>query len=284
MQGAARDPLVDWRPLAQSQRMSWWKPWTWWRRADAARSVPFARWEAVCRRAPWWRELSSAERARLVAYATELRAAWTFTGCGGLALDEANELAIAAQAALLVLGLGPRALLHVSEVLVYPSAVVNPLPRATGGGVISEGLAVLGEAWHRGPVVLAWDAVALALDASEDRHNLVWHEFAHQLDLRDGAADGRPPLEQRVSQQRWYEVLKAAYDALVAADARGRVTVLDGYGATNPAEFFAVATEAFFGRPLELERTRPELYRTLADYYLQDPAARERARETAMRL
>ncbi|MBL8897580.1 MAG: zinc-dependent peptidase, partial [Planctomycetes bacterium] len=97
-------------------------------------------------------------------------------------------------------------------------------------------------------------------------------------------ADGRPPLEQRVPQQRWFEVLKAAYDALVAAEARGRVTVLDGYGATNPAEFFAVATEAFFGRPTELERKRPELYRTLADYYLQDPAARERVRSAPERI
>ncbi|MBL8898437.1 MAG: zinc-dependent peptidase, partial [Planctomycetes bacterium] len=214
--------------------MSWWNPWTWWSRAAAKPSVPFARWEALCRRAPWWRELSSAERERLVAYATELRDDWTFTGCGGLVMDETKELAIAAQAAVLVLGLGPRALLHVSEVLVYPSAVVNPLPSAAGGGVISEGRAVLGESWQRGPVVLAWDAVAIALDANEDRHNLVWHEFAHQLDQRDGAADGRPPLEQRVPQQRWFEVLKAAYDALVAAEARGRVTVLDGYGATNP--------------------------------------------------
>jgi Mlc titration factor MtfA (ptsG expression regulator) len=264
--------------------MSWWNPWTWWRaRESGAPHVDLAPYAALCGRAPWWRVLSREERERLAAHAAELREAWTFTGCGGLVVEEAHELAIAAQAALLVLGLEPRALTHVSEVLVYPSAFKNPLPSAAGGGVIAEGSPRLGEAWHRGPVVLAWDAVAEALDAREDRHNLVWHEFAHQLDLQDGAADGRPPLEQRVSQQRWYEVLKAAYDALRASDAAGRATVLDGYGATNPAEFFAVATEAFFGRPTDLLRVRPELYRTLADYYLQDPAARERVRSDSGR-
>jgi Mlc titration factor MtfA (ptsG expression regulator) len=265
--------------------MSWWKPWT-WGRADPGAELrgAFPRWSAELARAPWWRVLAPDEQQRVVAHGLALHARWQIVGCGGLAIEEEMPIAIAAQAALLVLGLGPRALEHVSEVLLYPSAFESPLPRQHPGGIVSEGTRLLGEAWSKGPVILAWDEVRAGIDAREDRHNLVWHEFAHQLDWSDGAADGRPPLERRVAQTRWYEVLKAAYDALVAADARGRATVLDGYGATNPAEFFAVATEAFFGQPVALRRAQPELYQTLADYFVQDPAARERVREARERI
>ena len=112
-----------------------------------------------------------------------------------------------------------------------------------------------------------------AYDESDGR-NLVLHEFAHKLDLLDGFADGCPPLQGREQHRRWHEVMTAEFAALQAADAVGRATVLDHYGATNPAEFFAVATEAFFEKARDLRARHGELYAALRDYYRQDPAAR----------
>jgi Mlc titration factor MtfA (ptsG expression regulator) len=124
-----------------------------------------------------------------------------------------------------------------------------------------------------GSMVLAWDAARSgALDPSDGK-NLVLHEFAHQLDFEDFAADGMPALVSRHDKRSWAEVMKVEFAALRAADATGIPTLLDSYGATNPAEFFAVATEAFFERPCALQRRHPPLYRELQRFFRQDPAA-----------
>jgi Mlc titration factor MtfA (ptsG expression regulator) len=104
--------------------------------------------------------------------------------------------------------------------------------------------------------------------------NLVFHEFAHQLDMLDGVINGTPPLKDKEQAQRWHKVMTAEYQRLIEASQEGRATLLDEYGTTNEAEFFAVATECFFDKPGPLSHRHPQLYALLAEYYHQDPAAR----------
>jgi hypothetical protein len=132
----------------------------------------------------------------------------------------------------------------------------------------------LGEAWHFGTVILAWDAVLTGGRDTHDGKNVVLHEFAHQLDYLDGVADGTPPLRNRAQYRRWQEVMTAEFARLAAESEHGRPRVLDAYGATNPAEFFAVATECFFEKPMQLRRHHPQLYDILKEYYCQDTGLR----------
>lgn len=201
-------------------------------------------------------------------------------GCGGLALTDAMKVVIAAQACMLVLELPHRLYENVESILVYPSTVLRPARRlrifeAAGAIIENEGTALLGEAHAQGTVVLAWDRV---LRDSRDGHNLVYHEFAHQLDMLDGDADGTPPLASHAERQRWHDVCERAFLRLRAHAERSEPTALDSYGATNEAEFFAVATEHFFDRPLALLHAEPELYDVLRAFYRQDPAALEARR------
>ena len=120
-------------------------------------------------------------------------------------------------------------------------------------------------------VVLSWHDVVHGAACVRDGQNLVLHEFAHQLDQEDGSADGAPILEERSHYLAWARVLSEEYEDLQEAAEKRRKTVLDKYGATNPAEFFAVATECFFEKPRQLSRKHPELYEELKRYYRQDP-------------
>ena len=131
----------------------------------------------------------------------------------------------------------------------------------------------LGESWARGNVVLSWDDVLQGASDIHDGHNLVFHEFAHQLDNESGAAEGAPELPRRSMYIAWARVLGREYEALISSIERNRPTLLNHYGATNPAEFFAVATEYFFERSVELKRLHPELYKTLQSFFQQDPAS-----------
>jgi Mlc titration factor MtfA (ptsG expression regulator) len=125
-------------------------------------------------------------------------------------------------------------------------------------------------------VILSWaDVLEEGRDPSRGQ-NVVYHEFAHQLDMLDGVVDGTPPLQTPAQYRAWREVMTAEYRRLVEASSLGRATLLDQYGATNEAEFFAVATECFFDKPAALERRHPRLYQVLRDYYHQDPAGRVR--------
>jgi MtfA peptidase len=131
----------------------------------------------------------------------------------------------------------------------------------------------LGEAWARGPVVLSWDDVVRGAADVHDGHNVVLHEFAHQLDNESGDGDGAPRLPQRSMYVAWARVLGEEYAHLIDDVAHHRASVLDDYGATSPAEFFAVATECFFEKPTALKRRHPALYAQLQLFYQQDPAA-----------
>ncbi len=187
-----------------------------------------------------------------------------------LEIDDRKRVVIAGYAALLLnrrldLGVYPRT----REIIVRPTSY-NEAYKSHGPGVV--GANRLGEAWYRGPVVLAWSAIRPLLDRHADRHNVIIHEFAHKLDFLDGSTDGTPPLESRVDLLEWARVFTAEFDALVAAADNGTRTVLDKYGATNTAEFFAVATEAFFCFPRRLQREHGALYDCLRDFFRHDPA------------
>lgn len=191
----------------------------------------------------------------------------TWVGCGGLTVDDEMKVTIAAQACLLVLGIDYE--YHydqIQSVLIYRDTYVHP--PEWRGGLIHEGRAIEGEAWHRGPIVLTWGNTK---PPGKRGSNLVFHEFAHHLDDLDGEMDGTPPLE-RDQERRWDRVVENEYHRLVRASEQGRATLLDQYGATNRAEFFAVATECFFQRPVALRSRHPELYGILRDFYRQDPA------------
>lgn len=162
----------------------------------------------------------------------------------------------------------------IDAILVYPSAYRAPALQAEGGIVLEGEQARLGEASTRGILVLSWDDVMRGAADIRDGHNVVIHEFAHALDHEDGESDGAPPLSRRAHYAPWARVFSAEYEKLVDADEHRKKTIIDKYGATNPAEFFAVVTETFFEKPLQMRDKHPELYQQLKDYYRQDPAAR----------
>ncbi len=185
---------------------------------------------------------------------------------------------IAAQACLLQLGLAHDYYRNVQSILVYPSTVVPPeyhpgvFERVDGP--VASPVPLLGQAFSQGPVILVWDAVLRGARHPEQGHNLVYHEFSHKLDMLDGAADGTPPIADKAQFAEWVVVCSREFLRLRGLAAKGHKTFLDSYGATNEAEFFAVATEEFFDRPLALKEHAPALYHVLSAYYRQDPAGR----------
>ena len=222
-----------------------------------------------------YERLEPEAQARLQGLVQVFVAEKAWEGCGGFELSDEAKVTIAGQACLLLLGIEHDYYRNLQTVIVYPSGFSAPGRSSLGGGVVAEGpQARLGEAHHRGPVVLAWDAVRHGGRNPDDGRNLVLHEFAHKLDLLDGLADGTPLLPAGRRFREWVEVMTREYQALCDKADRGRATVLDHYGATNAPEFFAVATEAFFEKPLQLQRKHEALYGVLRDFYRQDPAAR----------
>ena len=226
-----------------------------------------------------YRTLTSREQARLGDIARILVAEKSWEGCGGLALTEEMLVTIAAQAALLVLGFDDEYFPNVETILVYPQGFLVTVRRPGVGGVIAEQtVPYAGEAAQRGPVVISWADALHGGRAPGDGHNVVLHEFAHKLDMRDGAADGAPYLRDAAQIETWSRVMSAEYQGLVAATLAGEPALLDAYGTTNAAEFFAVATECFFELPRRMSGEHPELYGVLSGYYRQDPAARAEVR------
>jgi Mlc titration factor MtfA (ptsG expression regulator) len=195
-----------------------------------------------------------------------------FEGAGGFEMTDEVRVTIAAQACILLLHRDTDIYPDLDTVVVYPSTYVAREKTHDGPVVIEGDVARLGESWERGLVVLAWDAVQSGTMNAHDGHNVVLHEFAHQLDQEDGSMDGAPDLGNRERYATWARVLGEEYDELVTRALEGRPHDIDAYGATNPPEFFAVVTEMFFEKPTQLRARHPELYATLADFYRQDPA------------
>jgi MtfA peptidase len=195
-----------------------------------------------------------------------------FEGLGGLEMTDEIRITIAAEACMLLLNRQNRDYPGLSSILVYPNAYVAKQNTEVGGGAYIEGKSVrLGESWQHGSVVLAWDYVRQGSLNPEDGHNVVLHEFAHQLDQEDGIADGAPVLETRSGYAAWARILSMEYERLQFSIERHKKRVMDDYGATSPAEFFAVATETFFEKPRQLKKKSPDLYAELKDFYKVDP-------------
>jgi Mlc titration factor MtfA (ptsG expression regulator) len=220
-----------------------------------------------------WATLDDGERGILESTSNWLLRHKHWEAAQRFVLTDEITVTIAAQAALLILGLNVDEYREVSAIIVYPTTMISRGVYAgpARGTVVDGAFPVLGEAHHsRGPVLLAWDEAQQAARHPGSGHNVVFHEFAHKLDMLDHIVDGTPLLH-RGDLERWVAVCTEAYDALRVGDER---PPLQPYGATNPAEFFAVATEAFFDVPIELEQNEPALYEVLRDYFNQDPAAR----------
>jgi Mlc titration factor MtfA (ptsG expression regulator) len=195
-----------------------------------------------------------------------------FEGLRGLAITDEIKVTIAGQACMLLLNRDSDVYPKLFSILVYPDAYKtgkSSLFRPEEQDNTEE--VRLGESWKTGSVVLAWDHVRHGATDRKDGHNLVLHEFAHQLDQEDGRSDGAPILEQRSHYIPWARVLSSEYERLRERTRGGRKTVMDRYGATNPAEFFAVATETFFEKPKQMKKKHPELYEELKNYYKIDP-------------
>ena len=200
-----------------------------------------------------------------------------FVGCGGQEITDEVRVTIAAQACMLLLNRETNFYPKLKTIYVYPHTYVAKSMQ-NDGGLIIEGKSVrLGESWQNGPVVLTWDSITGGARNIQDGRNVVFHEFAHQLDQEDGDADGAPILENRSCYRSWAQVLSAEYERLCSKTRSRKRSVLNKYGATNPAEFFAVATEAFFEKPKQMHKKSPELYEELKSYYQIDPLSWEKS-------
>lgn len=252
-----------------------------WRRGEKV-EVPFpAAWKEILRgQFPLYNRLGDADRRGLESLIQDFLSRRRFEGCGGLEITDEIRVLVAAQACLLLLHHPSDRYEQLRSILVYPSTYFASSSRLIRGDTMTnEETARLGESWDHGTVVLAWDAVYHGAANPFDGRNVVFHEFAHQLDQESGRADGAPLLardktrmERVAAYSSWAKVLAGEYEELQHKTAKGRKTVLDKYGASHPAEFFAVATEAFFEKPRQMLGKHPDLYEELKQFYGQEPA------------
>jgi Mlc titration factor MtfA (ptsG expression regulator) len=202
----------------------------------------------------------------------------TFVGCAGLEVDDEMRVTIAGLACLLLLNRSTGVYPQLHTVLVYPSAFLVPRKQVDEAGVVTEARQdLLGESWGDGRVILSWDHVRRGAQDWTDGQNVVLHEFAHQLDSESGSNNGAPYLGSRQSYRNWSEVLSRDF-ANLRFDAMYRQhSVMDHYGATSPAEFFAVATETFFEKPHQMADYHGALFEEFRKYYRVDPRAWQEA-------
>jgi len=241
------------------------------------RKKPFpAEWSLMLEQnLPLYSRLSPADRQELHGHIQVFLAEKYFEGCAGLTVTVEMKVTIAAQACVLLLHRKTDYYPKLVSILVYPGTYLAHHRERDSAGLVTEGLQPRqGESWSHGTVVLSWDDVRAGAADAQDGHNVVYHEFAHQLDIEDGRlADGSVALPRSSMYGAWSRILGREYAALKKDVAAGRETVLDSYAATSPAEFFAVATECFFETPVLLKTKHPQLYAELKLYYNQDPAA-----------
>jgi len=244
------------------------------RRSILAEPFPQVWNDILSKETPFYGGLDSEEQARLRDLIQIFISEKNWEGCGGLTLTEEIKVVIAAQACLLILNFDREIYPNVDSILVYPSGFIARQKSISPDGVVNESPSgLLGEAWLSGPIIVSWsDAREGALN-QVDGHNVVYHEFAHQLDMRDGSADGVPRLEE-AQYETWAKVMSSEYADLVKKAEHPHKSLLDLYGAVNAAEFFAVATECFFEKSVRMRETHSDLYEVLQGFYRQDPAAR----------
>ena len=245
--------------------------------------IPHKAWEALMRNAPVFRGMSAVERAHLRELTALFLQRKTLSGVQGLELSTEMVLAVAAQACLPILKLGLDYYDGWVEIVIYPGAFLVAGECADEAGIVSyQEHALSGESWERGPVVLSWDDVAADLDSVSPVRNVVVHEFAHKLDMLNGDANGMPPLHSSMVRQQWTNVFSNAFEHLQSQLERNHHPDINPYAATNPAEFFAVASEYFFTDPQLLQRHFPAVYEQMVLFYRQNPAQRMRNEQTRL--
>ncbi|MEO8155379.1 MAG: M90 family metallopeptidase [Rhizobacter sp.] len=245
------------------------------RRTLARRPIPDALWDTTLRRFPFLAFLNDADAALLREMSTLFLGRKEFSGAQGLIVTDEMAVAIAAQACLPVLHLGLDWYDGFVGIVVHAGEVVARREVMDEDGVVHQYDEPLsGEAMEGGPVTLSWQDVADAGSSAEWGYNVVIHEFAHVLDMRNGHADGTPPLPSLAANAEWQSVFGARYEAFCAQVEAGEDTLLDPYGAEAPSEFFAVTCEAFFVAPLDLQAEHAQVYALLKKFFAQDPASR----------
>jgi len=229
--------------------------------------------EIIKRNVPFYRLLSAADQKELQRHILIFVGEKLFEGCSGLPITDEIKVTIAAQACILLLHRKTDYYPGLSSILVYPRSYVAHSTQSLAGGVVVKGTDIrLGESWHHGSVVLSWDDVCRSASDIHDGHNVVLHEFAHQIDIAFAKGDDTPVLKSTSTFVAWARILQKEYQKLRREVSRDSATLLDKYGAANPAEFFAVATEYFFEKPKQLQSVHSDLYEELKRFYQQDPA------------
>ena len=254
---------------------------SWWQRVQARReraalqrrAIPDDLWKRTLIRYPFLQRRDAADAAELRRLTSLFLDRKEFNCAGGLKLNDAMAVAVAAQAALPVLRLGLQRYDGFVGIVIHPDAVVARRSMEDDDGIVHEYDETLsGEAMEGGPVMLSWPDVRRAGHSAAAAYNVVIHEFAHVLDMADGAANGMPMLPSELPAAQWRQTLSQAFDSFSAQVEAGAPSVLDAYGASGEEEFFAVASEAFFVNPLPLREQYPALYDILRRFYGQDPA------------
>jgi Mlc titration factor MtfA (ptsG expression regulator) len=244
------------------------------RRRERTRRQAFPEeWLEILRRSfPRYSRLSPDDQEELRGHIQVFLAEKRFEGAGGLEITDEIRVTVAAQACFLLLHRDTDYYPGLYSIIVYPHEYAAKHRAHDGAGLLRERVQVrLGETAARGALVLSWDAAVRGASDIHDCRNVVFHEFAHQLDAEEGAFDGAPVLPRRSMYLAWARVLGEEYSALRERVFRHQPTDLDPYGATNPAEFFAVATECFFQHPRRMKKRHPALYDELKLFYRQDP-------------
>lgn len=245
----------------------------WRRKRLSGRQFPYDWLVIIKRNVPFYNLLPAEDQKELHRHILIFIGEKRFEGCGGLKITDEIKVTIAAQACILLLHRETNYYPGLSTIIVYPRSYVAHSIQNLAGGIVAEGPDVrLGESWHHGSVVLSWDDVYRSAADIHDGHNVVLHEFAHQIDSTFAKGDGTPVLKSTSTFIVWARVLQKEYQQLQREVSSDSATFLDKYGATNPAEFFAVATEYFFEQPKQLQRIHSELYEELKRFYQQDPA------------
>lgn len=239
---------------------------------------PAAWTEILERNVAAYKLLDDEEKQRLRDLVQVFIAEKNWEGCGGLDLTDEIRITVAGTGCQMLLGRDHDLFKEVDSILIYPSAVIAPLHQRShfdpGGKPVEEGTAVLGLAQQQGAVVLAWDSARSGARNARDGRNVVIHELAHKIDFMDGETDGTPLMETGTERRRWAHAFAPAYLAHKERHEQGKRSFLDDYAATNEAEYFAVATEAFFEKPGQLAKQLPEVYASLRDFFKLDLAAR----------
>ena len=246
-----------------------------WRRQRIRRQPFPSAWRRILRRrVPYIAKLPADLQRQLKQQIQVFIAEKSFVGCGGQKITDDVRVTIAAQACLLTLNRTRDDYRNLHEILVYPGAFMVDRINVDSMGVLQEQRQVLaGESWTRGQVILSWQDAVSGAATIDDGRNVVIHEFAHQLDQEKGYANGAPYLPRGEAHERWARVMSEEFERLQREAQYAQPSLLNHYGASNPAEFFAVATEVFFEQAAEMAVQHPELYRELRAFYRVDPLA-----------